>query len=179
MLCIARMYYPVTTLGPGNRLGIWFAGCKKHCKGCVSPELRYESSGRKMSVSDIMNLINSINAVPDGITISGGEPFLHPKSLLELVIELEKLTEDIIIFTGFRHEELLDDSHSAEVLKHIAVLIDGEYIQELNNEIGLRGSSNQRILRFRQSPKYDGLEACKRSLQNVVYGDNLLIIGIP
>ena len=36
---IARILYPVKVLGPGNRIGIWFAGCHHRCKGCSNPEL--------------------------------------------------------------------------------------------------------------------------------------------
>ena len=40
-LSIARIYYPVKTLGPGNRIGIWTAGCPRRCSGCISPELQH------------------------------------------------------------------------------------------------------------------------------------------
>ena len=39
-LSIARIFYPVKTLGPGNRVGIWTTGCLRGCQGCISPELQ-------------------------------------------------------------------------------------------------------------------------------------------
>lgn len=179
MLSIARIYYPVTVLGPGKRIGIWVAGCNKNCLGCISPELKNEMNGRKMSTQEIIKVINLIGVIPDGITISGGEPFLHPDSLLSLVMELKKITDDILIFTGFAYEELCKDVFSLKVLENISVLIDGRYIQNLNDGIGLRGSSNQRIMCFRNAEKYNGLENSTRNIQSVFYGDKLLSIGIP
>ena len=33
---ISRLHFPVTTLGPGHRIGIWFQGCSIRCEGCLS-----------------------------------------------------------------------------------------------------------------------------------------------
>ena len=38
MLALSRMHFPVTTLGPGNRIGIWVQGCTIRCPGCVSAD---------------------------------------------------------------------------------------------------------------------------------------------
>ena len=39
MIYVARILYPVKVLGPGNRVGIWLAGCDHKCLGCSNPEL--------------------------------------------------------------------------------------------------------------------------------------------
>ena len=37
-LSLSRVHFPVTTLGPGRRLGIWFQGCSIRCPGCISAD---------------------------------------------------------------------------------------------------------------------------------------------
>ncbi len=181
LINIARIYYPVLTLGPGERLGIWTAGCKKKCKECISPNLQDPKSGRAMDISDINNILSSLPKKPQGFTISGGEPFLNPKGLNALLKTLRKISDDIIVFTGYTLNELLqmnnDDVNSA--INECAVLIDGPYIANENNHIGLRGSKNQTIHVFRHNNKYKNAEQWPRELQNISYANNLLIVGMP
>ena len=56
-----------------------------------------------MSVEDILN---SIPPDIDGITISGGEPFLQADFLLALVGELRKQDCSIVVFSGFYLSEI-------------------------------------------------------------------------
>ena len=37
---VDRLLFPVTALGPGNRLAMWMIGCHKRCKKCANPELQ-------------------------------------------------------------------------------------------------------------------------------------------
>lgn len=132
-------------LGPGDRFAIWTQGCLRRCKGCISPEHQPLDGGYLVDTNDLADHICACNSI-DGITISGGEPFLQAKALAEL---LEKVIEmrpelTVIVFTGNKLEELTD-TDSKTFLGEIDLLIDGEYIVELNDGIGLRGSSNQRF----------------------------------
>ena len=52
-------------------------------------------------------------------------------------------------------EELQADDRAADFLKKIDLLIDGEYIRELDDGKSLRGSSNQRV--WILTDKYRGL----------------------
>lgn len=180
-LHIARIYYPVLTLGPGRRAGIWTAGCLRCCPGCISPELQRRESGRAMETEQIMALIHALPRRPEGFTISGGEPFLNPRGLRELLDALSGISDDILVFTGFCYEELRarGDEDVDRALDRCAVLVDGPYMAGLNDGIGLRGSRNQRCLVFRHKEHYAGAERWPRTLQNVVYGPGVLTIGIP
>ena len=63
-----------------------------------------------------------------------------------LVDELKEISVDILIYSGYQIEELVNrDSQTQHVLDTIAVLIDGAYVEEKNDGSILRGSSNQRI----------------------------------
>lgn len=105
-ISLARIYYPVKVLGPGNRVGIWLNGCEKKCPGCISPELQIYDSAKEVSVQDIIQMVNRIDSQIDGFTISGGEPFYNPIALNALVTAISSISDDILIFTGYTLEEL-------------------------------------------------------------------------
>ncbi len=180
-ISLGRMYYPVKTLGPGNRVGIWLNGCDRGCAGCISPELQKYDSSKEVTVGEIMQMIRRIESPIDGFTISGGEPFYKPAALNALTQLLSVISDDILIFTGFCIEELKakNDIDIDSVLSTCAALVDGPYVKELNDNKGLRGSSNQRCLVFKYHDRYEGTSTAERTLQNVVYGNKVLTIGIP
>ena len=180
-ISLARMYYPVKSLGPGNRVGIWMNGCDRGCTGCISPELQFYDTSKEVTVNELIKMIQRIEAPIDGFTISGGEPFLNPMALNTLVQSLVSVCDDILIFTGYTIEELRTQESEAvdSVLNTCAALIDGPYIQELNDNKGLRGSSNQRCLIFKYHDRYQGIETLDRTLQNIKYGNKVLTLGIP
>ncbi len=180
-ICVGRLWYPVVTLGYGRRLGVWAAGCRRECAGCISPELRDFSAGSILTPEQILERIPP-DAEPDGLTISGGEPFEQAAGILELVkLFQNRYTEDILIFTGYTIEELhrKRSGRIREILDRTAVLVDGRYIEGRNSQKGLRGSDNQRIHVFKFHERYDNAEEQERRLQCVRTGDRLWMIGIP
>ncbi|MBQ3005211.1 MAG: radical SAM protein [Clostridia bacterium] len=183
---IDRLLFPVTALGPGNRLVLWTKGCSRHCKNCANPELWDSKNAKEYSPENIFNIIKNIDEKTpiDGVTISGGEPFEQIDDLLILLEMLKTITDDIIVFTGYTFEELKRNFSSEEVeeiQELISVLIDGEYKHELNdNESSLRGSTNQNIIFFDESKKEKYSEYLKRgrTIQNVYMGKKLISVGI-
>lgn len=180
-ISIARIYYPVKVLGPGSRVGIWMTGCDRGCKGCISPEYRQYDERREVRPEDVGRMIDSIPYTIDGFTISGGEPFYHTEALAALIRVVRSYSEDIIVFTGYKLEELkaMNDPNVDEVLESISVLIDGPFEIAKNDCRGLRGSANQNIHIFRMEDRYEGIQDCSTELQPVVYGNSLFTIGIP
>lgn len=180
-ISLARIYYPVKVLGPGSRVGIWMNGCKKKCPGCISPEMQLYDYDKEVSVHDIIQMISRIDAPIDGFTISGGEPFYNPEALNALVSELALICDDILIFTGYTFEELQQQKNKSimSVLSTCAAIIDGPFIKELNEQKGLRGSSNQRCRVFKYQDRYEGITDEGRSLQTILYDKGVLTIGIP
>lgn len=179
---IAQLLYPVKVLGPGERIGIWFAGCNHACKGCSNPELWKQSPKYNITGDKLFQLISSIssNRLVDGFTLTGGEPFLQPDALLEILPELRKISSDILVYTGYTREELLDLGH-ADILDQIAVLIDGRYMEDLNNNSLLRGSSNQRIHILNQDYKTCYEEYLKNGvnkIQNFMTRNGFISVGI-
>ena len=176
---IGRIWYPVLTLGYGRRFGVWMQGCKKDCPGCISPEMKDPRGGEVRSISEL--ICSAARVKPDGLTVSGGEPFDQPESLLALIRAFLQVSDDILVFTGYTLDEL-HEMHSAvieEILGSIAVLVDGRYMEHYNDGTGLRGSSNQNIYIWRHKERYPDAETLPRTLQCVLLPDRLWMIGIP
>ena len=51
---------------------------------------------------------------------------------------------NVILFTGYSFDRLPQGAEN--VLKYVDLLIDGEYLRDFNDGIGLRGSTNQRFI---------------------------------
>lgn len=176
-----RIYFPVKVLGPGNRVGIWLKGCDKKCDGCISPEMQIYDKLKEIDIDDLICMILSIPNKIEGITISGGEPFFNPQALFELVSRLNDISDDILIFSGYTYEELKsqNDIYINQVLSLISAIVDGSFIRELHTDIGLKGSSNQKIMVFKNHDRYENVDVEKRELQIVVANERVITLGIP
>ena len=179
---IDRIYYPVTTLGYGKRIGIWTIGCSHHCYNCSNPELWNDNPTKDVEVERLVEYIKSIPKA-DGITITGGDPFDQPEELLILIKEIKKLGyEDILVYTGYTFDELLrKDELYNKILTSIGVLVDGRYIDQLNDNRSFRGSSNQKIIVINQNLKerYIDAEKWERKTQITVNDNFIQAIGLP
>lgn len=175
---VARVLYPVEVLGPGKRVGIWFCGCPRRCKGCSNPELWEFQDRYKTTPQQIYELVLQIARKHpiDGFTITGGDPMYQAESLRALTTLLRNISEDILVYTGYDRSEL-----AAEKLSGIAVLIDGEYIESRNTNCILRGSDNQSIYilndGFRKRYE-DYLVSAENQIQNFMTSDGVVSVGI-
>lgn len=143
VLDLSRVHFPVTTLGPGRRLGIWFQGCSIRCPGCISADT-WGAGRRHTTVANLLAQVQPWLADADGVTISGGEPFDQPEALLELLRALRQLGQhDILVYSGYPLEQLAPVLADAEGL--IDALVSDPYEQALPQSIALRGSDNQRL----------------------------------
>ncbi len=165
-------------LGPGNRYVIWTQGCMQKCKSCATPE-GIELKDNILILPEVLAL--DIIETPNiqGITISGGEPFLQAKNLVTMLrLVLKEKPLGIIIYTGYLYENLIksNDPYILELIKIVDVIIDGLYIDELNDDKGLRGSSNQKINYI--TDRYTGMKDYFESKVREVELRNDIVIGI-
>jgi anaerobic ribonucleoside-triphosphate reductase activating protein len=118
-----------------------------------------------------------------GLTFSGGEPMMQASGLAELArLARQQKDLDIICFTGFRYERLLKNppaSGISDLLAQVDVLVDGPFVQSLHDSVGLRGSSNQRIIHLTPRLKEYGLESQTRNVEITIRDGELGLIGIP
>lgn len=141
-ISLSRVHYPVHSLGPGHRIGIWFQGCSIHCKGCISLDT-WAQKAAEQTVEQLLRSIGAWVAAADGITISGGEPFDQRDALEELLRGLRRQPgKDILVYSGYPLERLN--------LSRFAGLIDAivadPFEMHLPQSLALRGSDNQRLL---------------------------------
>ena len=175
---VSRILYPVEVLGPGKRIGIWMQGCEHHCPDCSNPELWNQNESCHTDAEHVIRLIRLIASEHqvDGFTITGGDPFYQPDALRQLFPLLKEISDDILVYTGYMYEDVPRD-----ILQHIAVLIDGKYIEERNHGEVLRGSDNQRIIILQE--KYRSLyetytDSPRSRIQNFTTRDGIISVGI-
>ncbi len=142
-LSLSRVHFPITTLGPGRRLGIWFQGCSIRCPGCISADT-WGPGQRRLSPVQLLEQIKPWLHEAEGITISGGEPFDQFDALISLLQGLRRLSQvDILVYSGYSLEQLDDQLRQASGL--IDALISDPYDETLSQSMALRGSDNQRL----------------------------------
>ncbi len=170
-----------TVLGPGMRYVIWTQGCPFHCEGCVTPKSRPLTKDKQVRIVDLAEDILSRPQI-EGITISGGEPFLQASALGNLLQTVHETRPDLTVmsYTGYTKESLIWPD-AQNLIKYLDLLIDGPYVQALNDNKGVRGSSNQRLHFFtsRLLPWKEELENGKRKVEYHITNGNIKAYGVP
>ena len=179
----AHFCHNSTLLGPGNRFVLWVQGCMKACPGCVAKSMQPLTGGHCTGIAELAEEILSVDGL-DGVTVSGGEPFLQAEALHILLDIVKKIRPewDVILYTGYQYEELLESENEAvkKLLSLADVLIDGEYKEELNDDVPYRGSSNQRIICLGNKKNYgEYYSGTVRESLIELHGNMLYLVGVP
>lgn len=134
--------------GPGVRFVVFMQGCSLKCKYCQNRDTWDLHGGTTYSVEELIEKILRYKnyIMPNGgVTISGGEPLLQTKFLIELFTELKK----------YNIHTCIDTSGSFDLTSDIQKLIDLTDlflldIKCINDEKAkeLTGVSNKKELEF-------------------------------
>jgi anaerobic ribonucleoside-triphosphate reductase activating protein len=147
ILRIARVTDRCSVLGPGVRSVVWVQGCALRCRECVTPEALSMSGGTEVTVADLANRLDGQSH--SGLTLSGGEPFLQSRGLVELIDRLRVGRPDLSVmsYSGYTLTWLRrrGDAHQQALLRRLDLLVDGPYIPERHAALRWRGSSNQKL----------------------------------
>lgn len=168
-------------LGPDRRFALWVQGCRKSCKGCIAVPLQDVRGGELVPIRTLAERITQTRGI-EGLSISGGEPFLQASGLAALLHEVRKQRPElgVIVYTGMLYEELAG-SDMPDVLAFLAeidLLVDGAYVQELDDGRAMRGSSNQRLLFL--TARYDAaMLPQKRKNRIIMERGSFRMVGIP
>lgn len=142
----------------GICVSFWFQGCPFHCKGCFNEDTWPFTGGKELPENYLEVIDEAItrNGILRNFSVLGGEPLCKEnRELAARILEHVRVkfpTINIICWTGYTYEELLaeNDVNINIVLSNIDTLVDGQFILEKKDiTLKLRGSSNQRIIHFK------------------------------
>ncbi|MGW3563810.1 4Fe-4S cluster-binding domain-containing protein [Streptomyces sp. NPDC000941] len=153
LLRVSQTHFPVETLGPGRRLGIWLQGCGLACAGCMSRHTWDPQGGTSRTVASLLDLWRAALADgADGLTVSGGEPLDQPAGLAALLAGAAEARAasgrevDFLLYTGYEEEEVERDPARSAAVHHADVVVTGRFRVAEPTELIWRGSANQRML---------------------------------
>lgn len=182
-LFVNLVYYPVYSLGPGERVGLWLQGCSIRCKNCISPHTWQISPKYEMDIEILAQKINSFKT--DKLTISGGEPLDQAKNLIPLLQKIRTTKKDILLYTGYVLKNFINKNPDIwEILKNLVdVIIDGPFIWGKESEYIWKGSQNQKmyILNKNLLPTYQEYKrkTKNKKLEIIENNGEFFLVGIP
>lgn len=138
--------------GPGIRFVVFTQGCLHRCAGCHNPQTHDPEGGYDISVDELLKMVDA-NPFLDGVTLSGGEPFLQAGPLAKFAGECCNRGLSIMTYTGYLYEDIAKSNRIdwRELLEQTDFLVDGPFVQEkATPDKPFCGSSNQRILEMNQ-----------------------------
>jgi anaerobic ribonucleoside-triphosphate reductase activating protein len=113
---ISRAHFPVTTLGPGRRVGI------------------------SVLLTDLALWLSEC----DGVTISGGEPFDQYDALRELLRLIKSCYDkDVLVFSGYALEDI--EPRLTSLTDLVDAVVSDPFDLGAPQTLALRGSDNQRL----------------------------------
>jgi anaerobic ribonucleoside-triphosphate reductase activating protein len=145
---VARLLARTGVLGPGSRSVVWTQACALRCAGCLAPESWNGDHGELWSVERLAEWLLEVDDT-DGLTLSGGEPFLQATALCRLVdlLRAHRPGLSVMSYSGYRLEVLRARGTHAqrELLGRLDILVDGPFVAQRRAPLRWRGSANQRI----------------------------------
>ena len=185
-LVLNRMHFPVTSLGPGRRLGLWFQGCSLACPGCLSLDT-WDPEGRPPTTVDavLQTAAELCDSDVDGVTISGGEPFEQPEALAALVVGIRRWSADldrdldILVYSGFGLHDLR--AQHGELVAALDALIPEPFVAAEVPSGLWRGSGNQPLVLISElgRERFANAELTAPVMQAVAVDGELWMIGVP
>lgn len=164
--------------GIGMRYVVFTQGCPHHCEECHNPETWGYKGGQFVTVQDLVKQIIQ-NPLLNGITFSGGEPFMQPYALYELIRELEYYYKsknkrfNYTAYTGFKLSDLqnlrtlleskkyrttTNTLYKYKLLSKLDYIVDGKFEKDKKTmNCKFRGSYNQKMYE-RTGPTNDDFE---------------------
>lgn len=143
--------------GPGVRYTLFLQGCPHACPHCHNPGTHDTAGGTVMNGCSVVSEVEE-NRLLDGVTLSGGEPFMQAEALVPLAARLRDRGYHLMAYSGYTWERLLSDPGRRRLLELMDVLVDGPYLhKDRSLSLQWRGSRNQRVIDVQASLLQEGL----------------------
>jgi anaerobic ribonucleoside-triphosphate reductase activating protein len=143
---VNRIYQESCTDGPGARVVVRLQGCPHRCPGCFVPETHPFAGGKTYSPYPLAEICAQ-EGWPDGLTVTGGEPFSQPDLAYFLRAARKLGCPHIVLYSGYTLEQLLARPAAHAALALADVLVDGPFVRDhADPHLAYRGSRNQRVL---------------------------------
>lgn len=144
--------------GEGIGISLFMQGCHFHCNNCFNPET-WDFNGGSEWTDEVKNRFLELasNEHIHRISILGGEPLCDENvtAVCDLCKEIKNRYADkkqIWVYTGYTFEALKLHPDKLDVLNYIDVLVDGPFVDNLQNfNLAFKGSSNQRLIDVKQT----------------------------
>jgi anaerobic ribonucleoside-triphosphate reductase activating protein len=185
-----KLHFPVTSLGPGRRIGIWLQGCSIGCPNCISRDTWSKDEDSLINLAVVLDWCRKQGEKhPDGITISGGEPFEQPVALAALLDGIAVWRNevespfDILCYSGLPFKRLQQDF--PDILRRLDAIIPEPFVRGRPANRPWRGSSNQPLIPLstlgheRYGSYIDKELSGKSDFQAQVQAGRVWFIGIP
>lgn len=148
LLRITKIDRETATLGPGRRAVVAVQGCNLRCRGCISTPTHDLHAGHLVGIEALAQTLERLPS-SEGLTLTGGEPFLQATALTRLIDRLRQFRPGLSVmsFSGYRREWLIANGSDSqrELLSRLDILVDGPYVKSRHASLLWRGSANQRI----------------------------------
>lgn len=143
-LNVARVLPRSAANGPGDRFVVWVQGCPLACAGCWNPDT-WPFERRDLRDVDALAAEALSTAGIEGVTFSGGEPFVYARALAKLARAARGAGLSVFVFTGYELGELTKPEHRA-LLERSDIVVTGRYVEaQRTTNLPWRGSSNQTV----------------------------------
>ena len=137
--------------GPGFRLAVFTQGCPHHCEGCHNPQTHDPAGGFKISLDEVIQKLRK-NPLLDGITLTGGDPFVQAAACAQLARRVKELGMTVVTYTGYTYEQLIQRPDWMALVRQTDLLIDGKFEQAQKSlALKFRGSANQRLIHVKKT----------------------------
>jgi len=116
--------------GPGIRSVVWVQGCPIRCEGCFNPALWDPAGGKEVGIDLLVGMILDAKGI-DGISLTGGEPFLQAGPLANLAEKVQSCGLSVLTFSGFPYNFLVGSGKRSwkRLIEQTDLLVSGPYLQ--------------------------------------------------